>query len=418
MSRLEDWVWDQLQVEQLRIDAASAAARERSRWRRWAPAAGRSGRRLLIAAAVLAVPGTVGGLALAGALEGQRISPQQWVDGRRVTPERAITAAQSADLGVLRRPRTASDLLLPYDAYAATHSPMAADGVNPQLSRRAEGFSEGGAWLIPGNGTICLTASNAPAIRQALQTMPAGSSTPGAPRRIAGASGNTACATDSQANAGWSAGTAGTAERPSVISTAGIVPDGVNTVTVDLASHGEITLPVHENVYMAELHGWPTSVSFTGPHGPVTLDNGPQPAAIAASHLLRKARAGSPIRDLHVPLHLHLRVRGHEIIGAQLLFTAPYAITAGRGGYEIEQSCGDDVFSAAITRPLARGSTITVPASPFEIHAVANCRRIYSVRVLYNSALGPDTSILSLTPKVVLVGTLSENKPPGIRADY
>src|ERR1035438_2386602 len=80
------------------------------RFRRSRP--GWTGRRLLVALALLCVPaGTLGGLALAGTFEGQRISPQRWVDGQRVTSAIAISSAQAADLGILRRPRVASDTL-------------------------------------------------------------------------------------------------------------------------------------------------------------------------------------------------------------------------------------------------------------------------------------------------------------------
>jgi hypothetical protein len=44
---------------------------------------------------------------------------------------------------------------------------------------------------------------------------------------------------------------------------------------------------------MAELHGWPASVSFDGPDGRVTLTNGP--AVAGARHPALRAR-GNPLR--------------------------------------------------------------------------------------------------------------------------
>src|SRR4029077_3129519 len=111
-------------------------------------------------------------------------------------------------------------------------------------------------------GVVCLTAANAPALRQQLEAMPAGSRASRPAPHVRGALGNTACASNAQANEGASAGTSGSAEAPGIVSTAGIVPDGVGSVTVALAGGGEVTLPVHENVYMGEVRGWPASVSF------------------------------------------------------------------------------------------------------------------------------------------------------------
>jgi len=265
----------------------------RVRFTRSALARPRSGRRLLVGIALLCVPGALGGLALAGTFGGQRISPQQWVDGQRVQPEVAIAPAQSAHLGILRRPRVASDALPPRDAFSATHTPMAANGVNPSLSRRAEGFTSGAAWVIPGNGTICLIASNAQGLAMASEHLAPGSTTPKRIVRVPGANGGAACTTGSNASKGWSAGTGGTSESPGMIFTAGIVPDGVADVTVNLAGGGTLTLPVHENVYMAEIHGWPSSVSFTGSAGLVTIGNGPD---VLAAHRARTAAGRRAMR--------------------------------------------------------------------------------------------------------------------------
>ena len=91
----------------------------------------RPGRRLLVALAVLCVPGTLGGLALAGTFEERRISPQQWVEGRRVAPAVAVAPAQAADLGILRRARVDSDALPPSSAYDTPIPPRPPTGRTP-----------------------------------------------------------------------------------------------------------------------------------------------------------------------------------------------------------------------------------------------------------------------------------------------
>jgi hypothetical protein len=60
---------------------------------------------------------------------------------------------------------------------------------------------------------------------------------------------------------------------PDLLGIAGLVPDGVDTVTVTAPDGSTQLVPVHENVYLAEIHSQPGnfSVSFTAPNGPVTL---------------------------------------------------------------------------------------------------------------------------------------------------
>lgn len=252
--------------------AQSHAAMRPARLRRLVLARPRS-RRLLLGVALLCLP-AVGGLALAGTFAGPTISPQEWVDGKRVQPETGLTPAQTANLGILRRLRVASDDLPPGGVISLTHTPMAASGANPSLSRRVAAIASGAAWVIPGNGTVCLIADNAQALAMASRQPVSGTASPPASTRVPGASSVMSCATDSEAAKGWSAGTAGSSESPGVVYTAGIVPDGVSNVTVSVAGGSSMSLPVYENVYAAEVHGWPASVSFTGPAGPVTLSNG------------------------------------------------------------------------------------------------------------------------------------------------
>jgi hypothetical protein len=395
----------------------------------------------LVAIALLCVSGTVGGLALAGTFGGQRISPQQWVDGQRVRPAVAITPAQSADLGILRRPRVASDALLPWDAFSVTHTPMAANGVNPSLSRRAVGFASGAAWVIAGNGTICLIADNAQGLAMASEQLAPGSTTPKNIARIPGADGATGCTTDSSAAKGWSAGTGGTRESPGMIFTAGIVPDGVAAVTVSVTGRGSLSLPVHENVYMAEIHGWPSSVSFTGPAGPVTIGNGPdvlarlsrtaegrraaeadrsgqacrraeqqgpyahgtcrptaeqpskQPAFTAASVASRVSL--SPRKE-RFPFGDHGTILETVLV---VSFRARAPVIKGTSDYRILMSCGVDEIEGAVTHGVRRGQLVH-NATPIGI-----CHGALHVTVLYTYDAHPNGVATNLRGPTLTVGT-------------
>jgi len=415
------------------------ASPRRLRFRR--PARARPGRRLLVGIALLCVPGTVGGLALAGTFDGQRISPQQWVDGQRVPPAAAITPAQGADLGILRRPRVASDALLPWDAFSATHTPMAANGVNPSLSRRAEGFPSGAAWVIPGNGTICLIADNAQGLEMVSEQLAPGSTTPSPAPRIPGAGGATGCTTDSSAAKGWSAGTSGTRESPGMIFTAGIVPDGVAAVTVSVTGRGSLSLPVHENVYMAEVHGWPSSVSFTGPAGPVTIGNGPdvlarvgrtagRPRAAKtdrSGQICRRTEQQGPFAhgtcrptarqppkqpaftaaNVASPISLALR-RERVQVGDQgtaverfliVSFRAHAPVISGSSDYRVLVSCGVDYLEGAVTHGVRPGQLV------HNATGVGLCHGTLHVTVLYTHDAHPNGVPDNLRGPTLTVGT-------------
>lgn len=421
--------------------ARPAARTRRVRFTRPALARTRSGRRLLVGIALLCVPGTVGGLALAGTFGGQRISPQQWVDGQRVRPAVAITPAQSANLGILRRPRVASDALLPWDAFSATHTPMAANGVNPSLSRRAEGFASGAAWVIPGNGTICLIADNAQGLAMASEQLAPGATTPAAVARIPGADGATGCTTDSTAAKGWSAGAGGTRESPGMTFTAGIVPDGVAAVTVSLAGGGSLSLLVHENVYMAEIHGWPSSVSFTGPAGRVTIGNGPDVLARLARAAdgrpaAKTYRNGQACRSNESEgpfVHGTCRPVGEQPLGGAALTAAsvasPVSVTtrkerfpfgdhgtiletvlivsfrahapviSGSSDYRVLVSCGDDYLEGAVTHGVRRGQLV------HNAKGIGLCHGILHVTVLYTYDAHPNGVPDNLRGPTLTVGT-------------
>lgn len=229
--------------------AAATAVAQPGR-RRWPSALrrrpGRSG--VVVAILVLGLSGSAGGLALAGTFNGTAENPQAWVDGQRVQPEAAMTPDQTADLGILRRPRVASDALPSDEIQLFTESPAAANGPNIALSRSAQGLGGGAsAWLVPGNGMICFAYDNP------------------------GAGGGGTCQPDTLVNDGRMLLFGGYTSAHPVESVAGVVPDGVASVTLNATSGDTITVAVHENVYIATLPGIVASMTFQGADGLVTV---------------------------------------------------------------------------------------------------------------------------------------------------
>ncbi len=224
-----------------------------------------SGRGFAVAVAALCATAAAGG-AVADTLGGGTISPQQWSAGKRVAPEQTVTPDQTADLGILRRPVTSSDALPSLFAQTFADAPIGgAQGVNVSLARRAVGFGDGSAaWVIPGNaGTICLVAANGPAMQEASQVQPSVTHVPGADSDVQ-------CEAVTSIDAGWPIGYGtGQGDQAGTVFTAGIVPDGVATVTVTSSGGATTTLPVHDNVWMGQVPGVPQQETFVGPTGPV-----------------------------------------------------------------------------------------------------------------------------------------------------
>jgi hypothetical protein len=227
--------------------AAAATGEQPRRKRRWRPSfLGRRGRSALVVVAVLVCgSGSAGGLALAGSFNATAEDPQAWVNGQRVAPAQTIAPDQSAGLAILRRPRDASDVMPAAMVAGLTVSPADANGPNPALSRRAQGLTDGAAWVVPGDGMICLVTD-----------------------------GGGTCQPDaSVADGKWPVMTGGSSKAPGMTAVAGLVPDGVDQVVLTLGDGSTQTIAVHENVYLATVHGGLRSVSYTGPDGVVTLNN-------------------------------------------------------------------------------------------------------------------------------------------------
>jgi hypothetical protein len=131
-------------------------------------------------------------------------------------------------------------------AQSLTASPLASSGADLALSRQVQGLAVGSAWLVPGDGSICFVFTDEPV------------------------GGGETCQPDTVVTEGQLVMTSGGDAVPGTTLVAGVVPDGVSQVTLSLANGGTVSVPVAENVYIATETQSVTSVTFTGPDGPVT----------------------------------------------------------------------------------------------------------------------------------------------------
>jgi hypothetical protein len=183
------------------------------------------------------------GIAVAASTGGTAVSPSSYEAGAKAVLPTAASAQQVAALSVLGRAQTAADAVPAADVPRGP-SFTGMIGANTSLARRAQGLTDGEAWIVPADGTICLI------------TEPGGTACQGNPSVFEGRL--------------YTVGYGD--EEPNVESVAGIVPNGVSTVTLGLDGGDSQQLAVHENVYMQpKVTGRINTISFDGPSGPVTI---------------------------------------------------------------------------------------------------------------------------------------------------
>jgi hypothetical protein len=185
--------------------------------------------------------------------------------GTATGPITTVDTTEAAAFGILRRPVTSADAV-PTEL-AGDASSQAADqmnGTNDALARKVTGLgSLGNAWLIPGAGTLCLLAN-------------------GSYGDQAIAFGGEVCSADSAAVTGQLQAVAMSSRAPGVMLIAGVVPDGVSTVTATFSTGSVQTVAVHDNVYMLDGIGSTSpTITFSDDTGGVTLPamSVPGPAA-------------------------------------------------------------------------------------------------------------------------------------------
>ena len=124
--------------------------------------------------------------------------------------------------------------------------------------------------------------------------------------------------------------------------------------------------------------------------------------------LTRVLRPLPPIH-LHRPVHVRLELHGQLIVGAELSFIAPFAVTSAREGYAIAMPspCHQGTIERSVDRDVVRGSTVRVALQyPF-----ANaCGPTVLVEVLYGAGARPGPG-----RRDFLIGATTLRAPPGTR---
>jgi hypothetical protein len=202
---------DRLAVEFAVAERAlsTVAIPARRRWR---------ARRTVILALATTLGATGAALAATGVLSSGPVSLTQYRAGEQAAPAAVVPPRQAAAFAILRRPATASDAL---PASMLPEQFIRIYGANAALARRVEGLPQGvDAWLVPGNGSLCLVTND-------------------------GAS----CGPDATLIKYGLAAESGSGSGAQSVT--GIVPDGVTSVTITLANGSRQDTTVVDNGYAA-----------------------------------------------------------------------------------------------------------------------------------------------------------------------
>jgi hypothetical protein len=210
---------------------------------------------LLVAGALGALATVSVSLALASVEDSTPVPSGAYEAGTLAPLASTVDPADQAAFGILRRAVSAGDAVSAAQAQAASSDSFSGMfGANVALARRANGLGAlGDAWVVPGDGSICLIAEgNVGAVDDAL--------------------GGAACEADAGATVGQLEMVAASEGAPGTLLVVGVVPDGVASVSLTLADGTTQTLSVNDNVYMAEVQGGASpEVDFAGPDGAVSL---------------------------------------------------------------------------------------------------------------------------------------------------
>jgi hypothetical protein len=158
--------------------------------------------------------------------------------------QRAVVTSESHDFHVLTEP-ISPNATIPLNLARDLTDASGPNVLYVRLARRAR-VPAGRAWVVPGDGVICVLAQ----------------ATSGA-QLVDDACGSVA----SSAALGdvWSLG--GSHLVPGKVFLAGLVPNQVDQVLVRLANGHTTTVAVRDNVYVAMLNRWPVMLRFVSPRG-------------------------------------------------------------------------------------------------------------------------------------------------------
>jgi hypothetical protein len=182
----------------------------------------RRARGTLIVALATTLGATGVALAATGVLSSGPVSIARYQAGDQAALASVVPPEQAAAFAILRRPATASDAL---PASMLPEQFVGIYGASPGLARRVRGLPQGvEAWLVPGNRSLCLVTNR-----------------------------GAACGADAALDRYGLALESGSGSgAPSV---AGVVPDGVTSVTITLANGSQQDATVVDNGYAATADG-------------------------------------------------------------------------------------------------------------------------------------------------------------------
>lgn len=224
------------------FDISAQSDAEHPRRRRAMP------RSRITAAVAACVAMLIAGAAVAATTLAPSSTPPEPGAPRAIAPDASIMAA----FGILRRAPTAGDAI----PRRSLISFSGASGANPALARRASGFTGSQGWVVPGRKQVCIVAES-----------------------LSAHLGGGACTSDGDAIAGELLIEAMSAGADGKELVAGLVPDGISEVRIE-ASDGDSTAPVHENMYIAEIAGSLSAVTFDGAKGTVRVGPDAAPPAV------------------------------------------------------------------------------------------------------------------------------------------
>jgi hypothetical protein len=151
----------------------------------------------------------------------------------------AVSAEQAQSFAILRRPQLKTDRLPRSHGETFEGGLIGRCGLNPDLARRAV-TQLGDVWVVPGDGYIALVVGGMVCNR-----------------------------TEIAARHGMVTWTSGSGALQDHVH--GLVPDGVEQVSLVAANDASTTVAVNDNVYGTVLDGHLRSVRFVGPTGTVDL---------------------------------------------------------------------------------------------------------------------------------------------------
>lgn len=182
-----------------------------------------------------------GAIAAGGAgAEDSSTVPESEMAGADAPQVQSVEPVQAREIGELRRGRTSDDALP--SEWRDELAQAGNWGANPSLSRR----TAPGVWIVPGDGFVCV--ANATPHDGAL---------------------GLGCATPEDVNRGLLAPSDVDADGNGVLT--GVVPDGVDQVTLVDRDGSTRTADVSRNTYRAAIDASLKEVRFTGPDGVVRV---------------------------------------------------------------------------------------------------------------------------------------------------